>query len=161
MEIYNLKKTMCCSSPSCTEEVPRAQRKPTTGGSPKYAKTTPELESKGPKWKQDKQRKDYWSGTKPFPSQNTGPKRKQIEWTPHLWKTKRDPRCAEAISRTKGKISSHDCMPHCWYQLAEYLPGKRKNFDNSVKVGGSNILTPSPIKPCWVWFNMRYCQSHD
>ena len=77
MEIDNLKKTMCYSSPSCTEEVPRAQKKPTTEGSPKYVKTTPVLESKGPKGEQDKQRKDYWSGTKPSPSPNTGPKRKQ------------------------------------------------------------------------------------
>ena len=56
---------MCCSAPSCTEDVPRAQKKPTTEGSPKYVKTTPVLESKGPKGKQDKQLKDYWSGTKP------------------------------------------------------------------------------------------------
>ena len=42
---------MCCSAPSCTEDVPRAQKKPTTKGSPKYVKTTQVLESKGPKGK--------------------------------------------------------------------------------------------------------------
>ena len=88
---------MCCSAPSCTEDVPRAQKKPTTKGSPKYVKTTPVLESKGPKGKQDKQLKDYWSGTKTIPSQNTGPKWKQNPMNTQL---KENPRCAVVIFRT-------------------------------------------------------------
>ena len=34
-------------APSCTEDVPKAQKKPTTKGSPKYNKTTQGLDSKG------------------------------------------------------------------------------------------------------------------
>ena len=53
---------MCCSAPSCTEDVPRAQKEPTTKGSPKCAKTTLVLESKGPKGREKKKFKDYWNG---------------------------------------------------------------------------------------------------
>ena len=41
---------MCCSNPSCTEDDPRAQKKPTKGN-PKFVKTTQGLESKGLKGK--------------------------------------------------------------------------------------------------------------
>ena len=51
MEIDTPKKTMYCSSPSLTENVPRAQQKPTTEGSPEYDKTPPVLVSKGPNGK--------------------------------------------------------------------------------------------------------------
>ena len=67
---------MCCLTPSCIEDDPRAQKKPTTKGSPKYEKTTQGLESQGLKGKsQTTYRLLEWCMA--IPSQNIGPKRKQ------------------------------------------------------------------------------------
>ena len=55
---------MCCSDPSCIEDDPTTQKKPTTEGNPKFVETTQGLESLGLKEK-DNQLKDYWSGAEP------------------------------------------------------------------------------------------------
>ena len=72
------------------------------------------MESKGPKGKQDKQRKDYWSGTKPFPSQNTGPKRKQNPMNTQFMKKKEILDVLKLSPGHKGKSP-----PMTAYRIAE------------------------------------------